>query len=123
MVIPERLEHSARICHKMLLAVQLEVDIVVTLTNTGWKQNKNYDISMSGWWSHHACLWNTESGLHSNPKGDFRDQDCPDVYTDTMLNIRCYNILATSMVPWMAMGLHSNPVIHASTNGITLFKV
>jgi hypothetical protein len=38
MVMPERLEHSPIICLTMMFAVQLVVDIIVTLTITGWSQ-------------------------------------------------------------------------------------
>jgi hypothetical protein len=42
---------------------------------------------MCVWWSHHASLKNTESGLHGNPKGDFMDQHRPDVYEEMTLII------------------------------------
>jgi hypothetical protein len=64
---------------------------------------------MCVWWSHHARLKNTDSGLRCNPKVSSMDTFIPDVYDEMMMNIKCYTILVVGMEAWMSMGLHSNP--------------
>jgi hypothetical protein len=48
MAMPERIEHLIIICLTMTFAVQLVVDIIVTLSITGRRQNI-YGIAMCVW--------------------------------------------------------------------------